>query len=63
MTTAAATLTVEWAACVDGLRESYLLADENYKYLGTLQEFLMVSGEAGCLCGSEWMADGQNTVD
>lgn len=39
----AATLTNEWKSCVDELRESYLLADENYKYLGTLQEFLLVS--------------------
>lgn len=33
----------EWTVTVQGLRENYVLANENYKYLGTLQEFLLVS--------------------
>lgn len=40
----AAPLVEEWEACVRGLNENYVLANENYKYLGTLQEFLLVSG-------------------
>lgn len=33
----------QWKACVDEMRENYVVANENYKYLGTLQEFLLVS--------------------
>lgn len=33
----------DWRACVDELKENYVLANENFKYLGTLQEFLIVS--------------------
>lgn len=38
-----AALAEEWTTCVEGLKESYVLANENFKYLGTIQEFLVVS--------------------
>lgn len=40
----AAALDEEWTTCVEGLKESYVLANKNFKYLGTIQEFLVVSG-------------------
>ena len=55
--TAVAALLDTWTACVAGLRDSYVLANENYKYLGTLQEFLVVSHVIGMPGEREWGED------